>query len=603
MFLLGLFCFAMNVQAEELILNVETAGTLAQLLGDQKLTVTDLKLSGHLNSDDITCLKEMTALKTLDVAETDADMFTSFAHSGIVSIVLPKVLKSLSNLAFSECKQMESIVLPEGLTSLGSRAFYECSSLKSINIPEGITSIPYYTFNSCGQLKNIELPQSLTDIAESAFNRSGLDSIVIPANVLKIGDRAFANCWSLRSAVLPEGLNVIGQEAFRSSGLRSVRIPGSVTSIAYKAFGECESLKAVHVLEGTGSIKQGIVEGSTPCCLIWDRADNIPSNLFEYYSTPPSHNNFLVYVKNDVVVPEDWATAQIIRDGMADYIGISNESGWERFYVAQSFKAKKIVYNRSFDMESGYRTAAGWQSIVLPFTVSRFSHETKGELVPFGSSISGALPFWLRELTMDGYVVTSTLEANKPYIISMPNNTEYEEDYNITGTVTFSAEDPLGVEVSVTPDAMPIGETTDYKLVPTYEIVKRDTVYALNTEVYARNPVGSVFVKDSRDVPCFEAYVVSKQSRALAPEMYSIDGGGGSATALEKILLKEESTLKIYSQRRTLYIESDKPRSIQLYGTDGVLVRSLSVGEGKTTIDNLPCGIYFLEGKKVILRD
>lgn len=601
MFLLGLFCFAMSVQAEELILNVETAGTLAQLLGDQKLTVTDLKLSGHLNSDDITCLKEMTALKTLDVAETDADMFTSFAHSGIVSIVLPKVLKKLSS--FSQCKQMESIVLPEGLTSISQQAFYDCSSLKSINIPEGITSIPYYAFNGCGKLKSIELPQSLTDIAESAFNRSGLESIVIPANVLKIGDRAFAKCWSLKSVVLPDGLNVIGQEAFRDSGLRSVRIPGSVTSIAYKAFGECESLKVVHVLEGTGSIKQGIVEGSTPCCLIWDRADNIPSDLFEYYSTPPSHNNFLVYVKNDVVVPEDWSTAQIVRDGMADSIGLSNESGWERFYVAQSFKAKKIVYSRSFDMESGYRKAAGWQSIVLPFTVSRFSHETKGELVPFGSNISGAFPFWLRELTSEGYVVTSTLEANKPYIISMPNNTEYEEDYNITGTVTFSAEDPSGVEVSVTPDAMPIGETADYKLVPTYEIVElSDTVYALNTAVYIGNPAGSVFAKASRDVPCFEAYVVSKQSRAFAPEMYSIDGGGG-ATALENILLKEESTLKIYSQRRTLYIESDKPRSIQLYGTDGVLVRSLSVGEGKNTIDNLPCGIYFLEGRKVILRD
>lgn len=600
--MLGLFCFAMCVRAEELILNIETAGTLAQLLGDQKLTVTDLKLSGHLNSDDITCLKEMTALKTLDVAETDADMFTSFAHSGIVSIVLPKVLKKLSS--FSQCKQMESIVLPEGLTSISQQAFYDCSSLKSINIPEGITSIPYYAFNGCGKLKSIELPQSLTDIAESAFNRSGIESIVIPANVLKIGDRAFAKCWSLRSVVLPEGLNAIGQEAFRGSGLQSVRIPGSVTSIEYKAFGECESLKMVHVLEGTGSIRQGIIEGSTPCCLIWDRADNIPSSLFEFYSTPPSHNNFLVYVKNDVVVPEDWSTAQIIRDGMADSIGISNESGWERFYVAQSFKAKKIVYSRSFDMESGYRTAAGWQSIVLPFTVSRFSHETKGELAPFGSNISGAFPFWLRELTAEGYVVSSTLEANKPYIISMPNNAEYEEEYNITGMVTFSAEDPSGVEVSVTPDVMPIGETADYKLVPTYETVElSDTVYALNTEVYGKNPAGSVFVKRSRDVPCFEAYVVSKQSRAFAPEMYSIDGGGGSITALEKILLKEESTLKIYSQRRTLYIESDKPRSIPLYGIDGVLVRSLSISEGKNTIDNLPCSIYFLEGKKVILRD
>lgn len=594
----GLFCLVSFVHAEKLDLYVETAGTLGQLLGDKKETVTELRLSGHLNSDDITCLQEMPILRILDAAETDPETFP-FAHSSIVSIVLPKTVKKLS--ALSACKQLETVVLPEGLTSLGTLTFYGCSLLKSINIPEGITSIPHHIFFGCSSLKAIELPQSLTEIAESAFYMSGIEDITIPANVLTIGDRAFSQCWALQSIVLSEGLTDIGQEAFINTGLKSVRIPGSVTSLGYKAVGGCHHLNVIYVSEGTGRIREGAFEGSTPSSLVWERVDNIPSNLFEYYSAPPSHKNFLVYVKNDVVVPEDWNTAQVIRDGMAESIVISDETGFERFYAAQPFKVKKISYSRNFDMESGLHTSAGWQSIALPFTASRFTHEVKGELAPFGSNIAGAKPFWLRELTSDGYIVSSILQANKPYIISMPNNAGYEDDYNITGTVTFSAEDASGVDVPATPVFMSIGENATYKLVPTYQTVAAsDTVYALNSSVYKKNPAGSVFVKNLREILPFEAYVVSKESPAFAPAMYSI-GGDGGVTALEKMLMKEDHSLQIYTHGNTLYIKADRPRMISIYGVDGMLVRSVYALEGKNIVDDLPSGIYFLEGKKIII--
>ena len=597
----GLFCLVSLVHAEKLDLYIETAGTLGQLLGNQKETVTELRLRGHLNSDDITCLQEMPILRVLDVEETDVATFP-FAHSGIVSIILPKTVKKLS--ALSSCKKLETVVLPEGLTSLGTLTFYECSSLKSINIPEGITSIPYYVFSGCSSLKTIELPQSLTEIGESAFNRSGIEAITIPAGVLSIGDRAFANCWVLKSVVLPEGVTDIGQEAFNRTGLKSICIPGSVTSLGHKAVGECYDLDVIYVSEGMGRIREGAFEGSTPCCLVWNRTDNIPSSLFEYYSTPPSHKNFLVYVKSDITVPENWNTAQVIYDGMAESIVISDETGFERFYAALPFKVKKISYSRNFDVQSGLHFSAGWQSVVLPFTASRFMHEVKGELAPFGSNVTGTKPFWLRELTPDGYVVSSTLQANRPYIISMPNNAEYEDEYNITGTVTFIAENTSGVEVSATPAVMPTGENANYKLVPTYQMIAaNDTVYALNSSVYNKKPGGSVFVKALRNVLPFEAYVVSKESHVTAPAMYSIGGDGGSSTALEKILLKEDNSLRIHTQGSILYIETDKPRLISIYGVDGILNRSVNVHEGENTINDLPAGIYFLEGKKVIIRN
>ena len=119
--------------------------------------------------------------------------------------------------------------------------------------------------------------------------------------------------------------------------------------------------------------------------------------------------------------------------------------------------------------------------------------------------------------------------------------------------------------------------------------------------MYSKKPAGSVFVRSLRDVTPFEAYVISKEALKTAPAMYSIGGAGGDITALEKILLKEANTLHIYAQGNTLYIETDKPRLISIYGSDGIRVRLVSAQQGKNAVNNLPTGIYFLEGKKVII--
>lgn len=500
----------------------------------------------------------------------------------IPSIKLPDTLTEIEESALSGCASLTTLQLPDNLTTIGNNAFSNCSNLNCpIAIPESMQIVPEGLFSGCKSLLDVRIPPEVREIGRNVFKDCmSLVQIKLPDSLRIIGYSAFENCIKLRKIELPEKLNTIdGRAFFNTSQLKSIHIPDSVAVLGNQAFGNCINLKSI----------------------IYDAKVDIPDNSvfgftifgYKYY------DNILLYLSSDAIkVPETWKKVQVIRNGEIESVEFVDSVS---IHIARPFKTKRISYSRKFTMESGLHTSAGWQSIVLPFTASRIMHESKGELAPFGSDITGAKPFWLRELTSEGYTVSSILEANKPYIISMPNNSGYEEDYNITGTVTFSAEDPSGVEIPATPEIKLTGETSEYKLIPTYQTVNaNDTVYALNSSVYNENPAGSAFVRNLRAVIPFEAYVVSKESRSFAPAMYSI---GGGATALEKILLKEESTLKIYSQRRTLYIESDKPRSIQLYGTDGVLVRSLSVGEGKNTIDNLPCGIYFLEGRKVILRD
>ncbi|WP_320970178.1 leucine-rich repeat domain-containing protein [Bacteroides nordii] len=569
------------------------------------------------------------------VTEIGSNAFESC--SSIPSVTLPEGLLSIEHYAFSNCTSLEFINIPSTVRSLG-KAFPDCSNLvSSLVIPEGITSLAYETFSGCRKIPSIQLPSTLIDIGgdeNSSYWSSGrvfsgcesLQSIVLPEKIRVIPQSTFENCKSLTEVVLPDSLRIIGSNAFYIClNLKEVKFPEKLRSIGSEAFVSTkleeivlnDSLKTIegNAFYSNGKLKYLYVPKSVTSIgryafgncknlksIVYDAEVDIPDNTafgftqigYKYF------DNVLLYLSSDAVkVPESWQKVQVIRNGEIESVTFVDSAS---IYIARPFKTKQINYSRNFTMESGLHNSAGWQSIVLPFAVSRFTHETKGELAPFGSSSSGAKPFWLRELTSDGYTVSSALQANKPYIVSMPNNSAYEDTYNITGVVTFTAEDEAGITIPATPASMSIGETADYKLVPTYQdIAANDTVYALNSSVYNETPAGSAFVKALRDVLPFEAYVVSKESPSFAPAMYSIGGSGGDITALEKILLKEDKSLKIYTQGNTLYIETDKSRLISIYGGNGIQIRSVNVSEGENAINNLPAGIYFLEGKKVII--
>ena len=103
----------------------------------------------------------------------------------------------------------------------------------------------------------------------------------------------------------------------------------------------------------------------------------------------------------------------------------------------------------------------------------------------------------------------------------MPNNREYDEQYNITGEVQFVAED---YRIPVTPEVLPIVEGPKFNFVPTLTAVEQSQeVYALNIDPYnTEETTGSVFERYRHDVKPFEAYVTDKPGSLNAPLMFSI---------------------------------------------------------------------------------
>ena len=188
-----------------LSLHVEVPGTLSDLIFDagmRPVNVAKLTLTGTLNDDDFTCMREtMTSLVDVDLSEITNTSGVNFNDkTNLMRVVLPANLTSIGISAFRSCSSLASVTIPDSVTSIGTSAFFECSSLTSIVIPESVTSIGSYAFNSCDNLASVTIGNSVTSIGNDAFSWcDALASITIPSSVTSIGNSAFSWCDALTS--------------------------------------------------------------------------------------------------------------------------------------------------------------------------------------------------------------------------------------------------------------------------------------------------------------------------------------------------------------------------------------------------------------------
>ena len=251
-------------------------------------------------------------------------------------------------------------------------------------------------------------------------------------------------------------------------------------------------------------------------------------------------------------------------------------SGNGDFNCLIAFTAERISYTREFKQQTQVDVCRGWETIALPFAVQTVTHERNGVIAPFGNSASGK-HFWLRQLTQSGLQPATTIEANMPYLISMPNNTDlYAADFNQGGRVTFTAEN-AAVPVT-TQHVTALADSTILFVPTTMQVGRSSDVWALNVgQVRGANLEGSVFERDFREVRPFEAYTVHR-SNTPAPRFVPInDINGGNLTGISDAMRLNDKEQMINEKWYDL-----NGRQLQQKPTKG--------------------GVYILNGKKVVLR-
>ena len=305
LFIIMLLVSVMPVFADEgsevppITLNVK-AGELSSLIPEsKKYKITNLKLIGELNIDDILFIREMGAcrnylnegcLQHLDISDVTfvghgscweyseygdllsyVDLKTNehifYGSQSLQTIKLPRTLKYLGKGFLAECDNLVSVTLPSALNDFDPTAFDDCGKLTSIMID---AKNPYFhsddsvLFNKdctelvfAAKLTDYVIPNSVVRIRSSAFsNCSGLTSVTFPSGLTEIGSGAFKGCSGLTSLTFPSGLTEIGSGAFEDcSGLTSLTLPPGLTTIAGSAFRYSSGLTSVTFPSGLTRIE------------------------------------------------------------------------------------------------------------------------------------------------------------------------------------------------------------------------------------------------------------------------------------------------------------------------------------------------------------
>ncbi len=339
-----------------------------------------------------------------------------------------------------------------------------------------------------------------------------------------------------------------GDHIFYTQGVNSDGTRGMISAYEFSMSEKEIEFDGITLrVKGTGAFSTvhqviGAEGAQTLAAIIWNKEEPLTDAMLEGISNP----NLLVYVNDSTSAPT--TVRNVIVNGIAKSIVLEDVTeGNGNFYCPQAFETEEISYTRDFQQTTEIGVSRAWESIALPFDVQTITHETAGELTPFGVNPRPGKPFWLRTLSDKGFTRATSIEANRPYIISVPNNPEqYKPEFNLEGKISFAASGTIVKETQ--PVVLALADSS-VVLKPAFQRVERsNTVYALNVgqprDSYAE---GSVFEQNLRDIHPFEAYTTHQSdNNGNAPRFITIENPS-DATGIEEMILTTVKTGKWYT--------------------------------------------------------
>ena len=331
--------------------------------------------------------------------------------------------------------------------------------------------------------------------------------------------------------------------------------------------------------------------------VVWNADIAVPEDL----TGDVTPVNALLYVSSESLASSKFHN--VVVNGEAENIILTDADDASNFFCPQEFVAKEISYKHTYTLMTEKGVLTGWEALALPFAPTAIVHSINGECVPFRAydPSFGKKPFWLCEMTSSGFAPTDVIKANKGYIVCMPNNEDYGDEYILggNGDITYKAEKVrVPVTASAYNDLPTMGEYTFW---PNYmHLAQSDSVMVINKTNYGSNKPGSVFVPDQRPAYPFEAYVTQSllSSGEAAPLRIDSDVSG----LMDIMYDLGDVNKSVYSENGSLFIYSKGNGEVNIYKTNGVLYRTVKVQAGWNRFDDLNKDVYVVKGKKVVLN-
>lgn len=302
-----------------------TEGSLATLLGDNAMKVTQLSVNGYLNNEDIGLLKKMAG----QTKETDSEVTGSLKSLNLSEATFTETGKIVPESIFQNCKNLLQVNL-SNMTEIGKWAFNNCA-LTALSIPASVTKICAQAFMNCSALKTLEfvagttekelvleteaffgcvnmdlanggvLPSRIISIAARTFQGCGITKLTLPTNekltgvscelefngvqtdnMGALGYAAFFGCRNLTDLTIPANVKVINEVVFQDCNLQNVTFEDAtkIKEIQKNAFTNNQNLAGIFADKNFDNLET-IGEGAFLNCIKLTDADfkNLTKNV------------------------------------------------------------------------------------------------------------------------------------------------------------------------------------------------------------------------------------------------------------------------------------------------------------------------------------
>lgn len=265
-------------QNETVVINNTTPGKLAQTLGAEMYTITNLKVTGSINNDDVATLRKMAGFMPENVP-------SDWAESGEI------ISDYGHDTPLGNCAVLD---LSEAHLVKGGKAYYTDERLGDTYMIESDGKANKYMFDRCYKLVSLTLPNELKRLPRQFVSRCPLlVNLQIGNNVSTIDDYSIHDNPYLLSLTIPEGVTTMGRDACESNGIEELTLPNSLNTIDYFTFANNTNLKTIHFGTGLKDIAWGAFKG----CSALENLDLSTSNIENIQSYAFSECTSLTSVK------------------------------------------------------------------------------------------------------------------------------------------------------------------------------------------------------------------------------------------------------------------------------------------------------------------
>lgn len=220
-----LICFT-SIYSQQVTFKVNTPGSLSSMIAEsKKYTITNMKIVGQINSDDMCFIREMAGVwRTSSDSRYTIEMWWT------------------KNRYYMNCSDIANL---------------EVLDLSEASFAEGGDGYVYYNNwirgNSYGAgYANLE--PGVINVAQFAWCKS-LKKIVLPDNISEIRDAAFYGCINLESIEMSTRyLRNLGKEVFFNTSLKQFSLGAYADNVTFRCFDGAKGLERIEVSEDNASL-------------------------------------------------------------------------------------------------------------------------------------------------------------------------------------------------------------------------------------------------------------------------------------------------------------------------------------------------------------